>query len=320
MNLQQIANMANANVGGRSEAYAVTWVKHRYMELASKGPLKPFRKLAEVNIPAVIAKGKATPEQGSKFVTADVDALPLWTQDIVGRYIRFVSNWYEIAATTNIGLELVSNYSEEILDSSPAPLTYTIAERRTSIEPNVRWVGAFINMRMGWEVRRMGLDSMDRAAPQRNFLGSTPYVYTEIGINENNQRVFEFYPYPEQEAMLRYTAYQTPDFDTLKPETVLPWVISPYLLVEGVMVDVFRKKASDATDSAMTQLWLNEARRQETRWRSMQAQFEKESSTEDDAGFILLTGTGSTRLNASDPDVMTGREQTFLNWTPLTVG
>jgi len=315
MNISEVADKAAADVMGLDVDLAIQWTKYRYIELASIGPLKPFRRLYEVTIPAILNTGGMTTTRGSKVVTPNSAALAVLSEKIVGRYLRTASNWYEIAAYDRAIITLTSEWAE----AAESAGTYTIVARRVELEKNIRWVGSFINMRTGWRVKRGSLDWLDVNAPQRVAIGGTPRWYAEVGVSDDNQRVLEFYPYDTEDALIRYTGYVVPEIESLNQKTVIPFYIDPHILAEGVLIDVMRRKmalAADAGQADSAALWRNDYRAQQTIWKQLKADFVDSTTTINDTEFILSSRGG---IGSIDPDIKTGREERLNEWTSLSL-
>jgi len=141
-----------------------------------------------------------------------------------------------------------------------------------------------------------------------------------VGVSETtNRRVIEFYPYDTQDALIRYTGYVVPEFESLNHKTAIPWYIDPHVIIEGVQIDVMKRKMSLAADAGnvdIAALWRNDYRAQETKWDKRKREFEKATSTEDDTEFILSSRGG---IGSIDPDIKSGREERLTQWTSLSL-
>ena len=314
MDISQIANTATADIAGLDNDLAIQWVKRRYIELAGIGPLKPFRRLYEVTVPALINTGGITTTRGSKTVTPNAAAIAVLSNSIVGRFLRGSSNWYEVAAYDGATITLISPWAEAAL----AEGTFQIAARRITLEKGVRWTGTFVNMFTGISLERGSLDWLDMASPQRTSIGGTPRWYAELGTSDDDLREVEFYPYDTNDALIRYTGYAVPDFDSLNPETKIPVQIDPHILIEGCLVDAMRRKMAieaEKGNADIAALWRNDYRAQETRWEKRKREFENASSAGDDTTFILA----SRSINPIDHDLRTGREAKLAQWSSLSL-
>ena len=312
MKTLDIANQAIAGLGVGSPALAVKWASNRFAELAGQGKLRPFRKLYEVQLPANITAGTITTTRDSTTVTGNATAAAAWPPSIVGKFFRATSNWYEIASVSGTIIKLVKPFSEDAVSAG----TYHIVPRKVELEKNIRFLGTLVNMRTGREVKHVPLDDLDRIAAARTTVTGGPTIYSEVSVSDEGVREIELYPYHSSTELIRYTAYVDPP--ELKPDSLIPSYLNPYILIEGVRIDIMRQKMAAALDAGQVDVgatWANLYRSQETKWRELKNEFQKQAEAVNDAEFILeLGGSGVANIG----DVRNARDYYLNDYTSLT--
>jgi hypothetical protein len=113
MKLRQVGNIAASSLSLPPDLLNVTWINQRIEEWASTGYLKPFRRLFQLVQPARLSAGNVAVTQNSKIVTPDSTALAAWSNDIVGRFLRAETNWYEIVGYDGAVATLNTVYVED---------------------------------------------------------------------------------------------------------------------------------------------------------------------------------------------------------------
>jgi hypothetical protein len=313
MRVRDIAARAASDLGLPPSLAHSAWVNNRFQEWATEKRLKPFRKLFELTLPALIKAGTITITKGSKEVTGDATAMAAWSNALVGRFIQLKTNWYEIVGVTPTpSLLLGSAYVSDDITAG----AYSVVERRTKLDPSVRWPGAFVNILNGITLDKCSMDVLDSHAPLRGNLAGGPVVVAELGYNEEDILELEFYPPDTKDTLIRYTGYVQPP--VLGEDDEVPRYLDPYILIEAVKIDVMRKKATEAADNGNSEIasfWRNDYRAQETRWDRKKGASQKSAEAIDDSTFILSmlkhSGLGVR-------DITTGREHKLSQWEPLT--
>jgi len=315
MNVRELAQSAIGDTAGVDSLLAQKWVSDRIVELGTVTLAKPLRRLLELTIPATVTAGTITTTQGSKTVTGDATAQAAWSKSLVGRHIKADSQngWYEIAGFANNQITLTSPWFGAALSATG----YTIAPRKIELPKNIRAIGAVRNLRHNTQVKRIMLDDLDLHEPGRTQRSGGPRVFTEIGINDNEQRVLEFYPYADEDVLIAYTGYLK--IEPFKGHQEIPNFVDAYVLIEGVKLNIYEHKMAQALDAGNADVgatWGNLAARQHTRWKAARTDFIANNESVEDAKFILES-YGSIRGD-SDGDIMSARDHIALGWSPLT--
>lgn len=311
MRVRDIAARAVSDLGLPIALASYDWVNNRFQEWATEKQLKPFRKLLELTLPATVRDGVATATKGSNIVTGDATAIAAWSPVLVGRFIKLKINWYEIASVGTT-LILKSNYVEDTITAG----AYNIVERRTKLDPRVRWVGAFINGFNGNVIEKCSLEALDTNFVSRRLVSGGPTRVAELGYNDEDILEMEFYPPDTKDVLIRYTGYvQPPD---LKEDDFIPRYLDPYLLIEGVKINAMQMKAAEAANAGNAEIatfWRNASDRDQTRWERKKAASQKASEAVDDATFILK----SFKTRGFEENAITDvRSHLFAGWEPLS--
>ncbi len=314
MRVRDVASRAVSELGLPVSLKTITWVNNRFQQWATEKRLKPFRKLLELTLPAVVRTGVATATQDSNVITGDADAIAAWSNTLVGRYIRLKINWYEIASvgTTII---LKSNYVEDTVTAG----AYNIVQRHTPLDNRVRWVGAFINTFNGNVIEKISLETFNTRAIEQSLVAGGPVQVAEIGYNESAVLEMEFYPPDIKDVFIRYTGYVQPP--ELQEEDEIPRYLDPYILIEAIKIDAMRFKAAEAANNGnaeIAQFWRNDYRAQETRWEKMKNASQRSAESIDDGSFILKSLTGVHNRDRGRGGVTDARSHLFASWEPLS--
>ena len=281
------------------------WVADRYRRILARQRFRHQRRLGELILPATISAGLVTATRDSNVITGDATAQAAWSPDLVGRFIRVTTVWYEIAGFTDNELRLKSKFSEATITLGG----YNIVARVSKLESAARWIGSdFIHGRLRRPLRRKSLSELDSLAPARDSIGPGPEIWVEIGSIDGVKTV-EIYPPANSDAEhLYYTYWEIPE--ELPFEAIIPAEIDPHVLVEGALIDVMRYKAGQAADNLRIEaaaFWRNEYRAQETRWERFIREAIKADRGSDDATFILQ----SIGVPAPSFDITNAREEIF---------
>jgi hypothetical protein len=316
MNVREIAQSAIGDTSGVDPLLVQKWVSNRIVELSTATLAKPLRRLLELTIPATITAGAITLTQGSRAVTGDATATAAWDNSIAGRYLKASTKngWYEIDGFANDTIHLTSSWVEDSLTDT----SYTIAPRRIALPRNIRAISAVRNLKHNTTVRRIMLDDLDMHEPGRLATAGGPSVFAEIGVNDNEQRVLEFYPYTDTDVLIAYTGYLK--VEPLQGHQEIPQFVDPYVITEGVKMNIYEHsmaQALQAGDANVGATWGNIAARQRTVWKNARTDFIANNESVDDAKFILESYGSHANRHGMD-DIMTASQQINSNWTPLT--
>ncbi|HDZ26661.1 hypothetical protein LCGC14_0690070 [marine sediment metagenome] len=315
MNVRETAQSAIGDTVGVDPLFAQKWVSDRIVELSTATLAKPLRRLLELTIPATVTAGTMTATQGSKTVTGDATAQAAWSNLLVGRYLKADSKngWFEIAGFANNQITLRSNWFDDTVTAS----SYTIAPRTIAFPKNIRAIGAMRNLKHNTPISRIMLDDLDLAEPGRTQRDGGPLIFSEVGINDNEERVIEFYPYTSEDVLVAYTGYLK--LEKFEGHQEVPNFIDSYMIIEGVKMNIYEHKMSQSLEAGNADVgatWGNMASRQRTIWRNARTDFIANNESVEDAKFILES-YGSTRGEFRG-DVRTARDHILLTWTSLT--
>jgi hypothetical protein len=275
---------------------AVDWASDRYRELTNRSRYRALRKVGEIVVPAKITTGTITTTRGSNIVTGDATAQAEWVQhDLVRRHFRASPGraWYEIegmvvsGATTT--LRLKSPFSENAVSGG----AYEIVQRWTRVDDDARSLGKFVWMRFGRELEKTTLTELDVLFPDRLLVtAGGPFFVAEIGVDDDGVRLVEIYPYASTSEIFHYVYW--PHSPRLRPGDSLPEGIDPYVLREGVVMDIYRWEMSRAIRAGNIEaaaVWRNEFRSQRQSWEQAIRDAGKADKGQTDVSLILRSGT-----------------------------
>jgi hypothetical protein len=275
--------------------------------------LRHLRTVRQLELPAPITTGTFTTTRGSNKVLADADATVVLSQACVYRHIRFGthSTWYEITSVGTSGTFIELTIASPYTESSGEGVSYTIVERYHTLPEDVRWATAFVHMRLHRELRTRTDEELSLLAPGRSLVGPPPQFITEAPHAASGLRRVESYPYSTQPETLHYVAWSIPP--TLEYTDDVPVDVDPVMLKEGVLIDIMRWEAAQATKAGKADaaaLLRNDARAQYTQWTTRD--IPAATATErvfDDVQVILETTGGSVR--GSFRDIFSARDQVW---------
>ena len=269
------------------------WISRRYQELAARMHLRHLMQLGEVTVPGAYRTGTITVTKGSANVVGVGTA---WTNALVGRFLRRANDWHEVLSVTDAThLTLKSPYQE----ATASGVSYHIVPRRVPMPAGVRHIEDFRNGFSGGYLELLGLAELDLRDPSRRLISNFTEIAAEIGVDNTTNpdvRLFEFYPYPQNDLHLSFTYRATPQ-EFVMSDT-LPEVIDPGVLKEGVIIDAYRFCMAKAlkegrTDVAAT--WRNELRAQETTWKNKMTEAAQTDPAGGSGTVILRTNRGRGR-------------------------
>lgn len=271
---------------------AVGWASDRYREITNRSRFRALRRVGELRLPPKLSTGTVTVTRDFNIVTGNAAATATWTDDLAGRYIRTNQGrgWQRIAAMVGTDLRLETPWG----DDTQSGASYEIVKRFHDVDPRARHLGKFVWMRFGRDLENITLTEMDIRFPDRlTVAAGGPLYVTEIGMNEAGTRQVEVYPYVSTESeVLHYVFW--PHSPRLRPGDNLPEPIDPYILREGVLVDIYRWEAAKALrtgGSDAAAIWGNWAARQTTLWNQAIRDAGKADKGFDDVTLILRSGS-----------------------------
>lgn len=281
--MEQVAREARAlSTSDASIPLIVQWLNRRIAEIAAQKQLNHYRRVRELSLPAVIDDGTVTITRGSQIVAGSATG---WTFDLDdGSYFfRGRTAWYKIAqvqSSTSIILE--STFAEDDLSAA----SYRIVKRYHKLPLDTSQYDSFVHERTAEPLTILDLEELDKMDPSRWFnSGGIPNVVVEVEPAADGSRQIEIYPYAATSEILVYLAWIKPP--DLGWQEQFPSFLKPHVLLEGILVDCYRYKASRETDANMTALWLNEVRRQDTKWQGMIPQAILQESGSSNAQFMV---------------------------------
>jgi hypothetical protein len=280
------------------------WVDQRYRELAGRVRFRQLRKVGAIDIPAAILTGTVTATEGSATLVADGDAqTAIGATNIVGRHIRMHAVWYEITAYAAPNITIATPYAE----LAGAGLGFLLLPRFHTLDASARWLGKFVFPRRRRTLEMRAAEALDRTAPERLLASYGPLYVAEAPNATSGAKRVELYPYTKTEETIYYTYWAIPT--TLVLDTVIPQEVDPYVLREGVLIDVYRYRASQEANAGKADLaayWRNEQRAQTTSWESQIMQATRADRGQDDVGFIYhILGLGTVW----NRDIATARDE-----------
>lgn len=287
----------------------IKWLDNRYQQLVSRVRFRHLRKIGEVILPARHNDGTITISRGSTACagsSTNFTNVGSGTQEYY--YLRASSAWYKIASITDDdNLVLSSAFAEDSVSAG----SYNIVKKLHPLDSTARWIGDFLHTRLRTLLEPISIEAMDRSAPGRVLVGSYPVQVAQIGIDSNNYLMVEFYPYPNESEIVHYVYWDIPS--TLSITTTIPPQIDPYILKEGVLIDLYRYLASRAAKAGNVEAaayYRNDYRAQETRWEDRIQEAANTDQGMDDKAFILTALGGRIRTG----DIRTAHDIVLDRW------
>lgn len=259
---QTIANSAGTT--GLGIPLVLQWVERRYRELADRLHLRHLRNEGEIVYPAPVTTGTVAVVNGSKLV---IGTGTTWTNQNIGWYFRFNTNWYHIddVQPTGAGQNIIlhSPYTENTSNVQG----YQLVQRFLPVDGNCRWVEGITHPRLFRRLLERTMNWLDAREPARILVAAFPTVWAEgpsyhgdYAGQDSRRKTVEIYPYSTQQEFFRYLWWEVlPPVqltDTLPPE------IDPYMLMEGAKADVYEYRLNQMMQnpgdgSSMAQVWLS---------------------------------------------------------------
>jgi hypothetical protein len=313
MQVRRVADIAANALSVPLDVINSLWVSYRYEEWAAAGYQKALRRYFSVKMPATINTGTVSVTQGSAVVTPDSDALAVLTPDVVGRWIRVETFWYEVGNFDGATITLTMDYVEDTNSSA----SYNIADRRIKLDKSVRKIGAIVDPLLGNALVARGSEAADRAAPTRSDVASGPSVWIDQGYHDDGSPQVELYPYTSDDRMILYTGYVAPT--ELGPNDQLPNYVEPAHIVEGVKLSIMEREMSKAYQAGNHELgnsWGNQAARQRTIWNRIIEKISLSAQQVSDATFLLSMLQAPKAVG--EGDIKTAQDQVLSRWNSLT--
>lgn len=274
---------------------AIRWTSERLQELHTKLKLRSLREVGALSLPAAISAGTASATRDSTTVTGDATAQAAWTDELIDRHIRFTgrNEWYRIVSVVRTSSSTALRLEAPFADDDVSSGAYTIAKRYHALDPRVRFLGKFVYMRLRRELTQTSLTELNVDQPDRLFTNSSgPQYVTELGVGQDGRRIVELYPYNSTSEIVHYTFW--PIIPQLAPGDTLPTSIDPYVLKQGVLVDLMRYEMSRALNTGEIQkaeVWRNDYRAQNTTWMKALDDAQRADKGLDDITLILRSST-----------------------------
>lgn len=321
------------------------WVANRYAEIVGKTRFRHRRRLGVITIPDAVNTGTATVTAGATTLTLDATAQAAVTaaggQNVIANGNWFIrlgtvpgsGVWYRVTAYVAPTLTIANPYTGDTVTDT----AFVLLPRFHTLEADARWLGKFVYPALRRPLQMRAFVDFDRLAPDRILDEAGPWFVAEaantvaqtspVAVTGGIKRV-ELYPYKQVETTIYYTYWSLPILTT-DPVALLavelPQEIDPHVLREGVLIDLYRYRMSQALNKGATEaagFWRNEMRAQMTSW---EKQIEDAARTDrgmDDVSFILhACGLGAGRYGATGDTVYDGWSQWVqYGWPNLSGG
>jgi len=279
--------------------HVVDWASDRYRELTTRNRFRSLRVIGELSLPATTSTGTVTATRSSTVVTASVTAQAAWLPlDLAGRFIRINRIWYRIASKVVSGTTVELRLESPFAEATQTAVAYKIVQRFSRLDPRARHLGSFVWMRFGYKLDSLPLLEADITYPDRLLVtAGGPQFVTEVGVDADGVRMVEIYPYATNNELIHYVFY--PHSPRLRPGDSLPEAIDPYVLREGVLIDIYRYEMSKALRAGRVEqsaVWSNNARAQVQTWEQAIKDAGQADTGQDDVSFIIRSGSFQTDL------------------------
>lgn len=295
----------------------IRWINNRYQELVSTIRFRNQRQVGALVLPAIVSTGTVSATRGSTTITPDVTAAAAWvTSPGVSTtheywFIRISTNWYRVSQIAAFGatLTLASAFTEDDVTSG----TYKLVKRYHPLASTARWFSSFNYERLRYELSVDSLLELDMYAPSRIIAGAPPVKVAQVGTDSNGAVMIEVYPPPENSETLSYFYWTLPTEFAFGDN--LPSVIDPYVLKEGVMIDLYRYEkvaAIKAGNIEQAAVYANEEAKQRKVWEDRQKDAIRTSRATEDTTLILsmFRGAGPRQI-----DQKTAHDYVYDNWS-----
>ncbi len=310
--VRDIATSVNSNADALSMA---VWVNNRYREMVSKIRFRNLRQVGELNLPAANSTGTVTVSRNGTSVTGSGTD---FTDDGLGGtlssgydnwFFRASVAWYRLSTITNgTSLTLASKFAEDSVSAG----SFHLVKRYHSLDSNARWLGKFVHTRLRIPLETVPAETFDVRQPSRILIGPYPTEVCQIGIDSSGAIMVEFYPAAKESEIIHYVFWDLPT--TLTLASTIPQVIDPYVLKEGVLIDVHRKEKFRATQAGKIDLANSHGNweaRQITLFNRAIQDAKRTSRGVDDITLIL---NFFQKRGARVPVERTARDHIYNNW------
>ena len=319
MKVKELAQSAIGDSADVDTLLACKWVSDRFIELAVLVRAVPYRQQKQFVFPKNVTDGLATFTEGSNRVTGDATALAAWGPTLVGRFIRADGDngWYQVINVSGTDLTLSVNYA----GNTVATKAYKIAPRVVRFDKTIRTIHSFTNNKIGKQLTRLNHSEMDLRFPNRTDVAGGPLLYSEVGLDVDDNHLIEFYPYTSEDTLITYMAFVDPK--PLSPEQEIPAFIPAHILIEGVKLNIYeslmgeslREQESGSSLTSKAATIGNIAARQKTIWKNAKTDFEIVSGIHEESKTTVQSYGRSFR---GSRDVMNAHDHVLVGWFPLT--
>ena len=311
--VDELARDVLASIDTDTNAIAVAkWIDNRYREMVSRVKFRHLRQVGELYLPGVIDTGTLSISRGSTAVTGVASTFQTDMGATAQQYyfLRARTAWYRIASVASeLSLTLNTNFAEDDVAAG----SYHIAKRYHALSSSARWMGEFYHTRLRKSLNLISLDELDIIVPGRTLVGNIPHYVAQVGVDTSNYLMVEIYPPPEESEIIHYIYWALPS--TLAISSIIPPVIEPYTLKEGVLIDLYRyEKAAALRKGNVEQaaVWRNEEKTQLGIWERAIKDAIRTSRGADDITFILEMWRGGAQRRG---DQRTARDYVYDNWS-----
>jgi len=240
------------------------WVDQRYKQLCARVRFRNKRRIGVLNVPATLNTGTVTATRDSATIALSAAADAVVTSAVIGRHIRVSTVWYKITAYATPNITIETAFTENTVTAGG----YTILAREVLLDTDARWLGKVVHQRLRTTVEQRSLHALDWAAPDRVLASGGPYYYAESGRDvTTGAMILQLYPGTTTSETLNYVYWSKPS-DLILTSTI-PEPTDEYVLREGVLIDLFRYRASQELNAGRQDVagfWRNESRSQVTSW------------------------------------------------------
>lgn len=309
--VRELALDALGSFGTSENVIAVAkWIDNRYREMFAQVKFRNLRKIGELTIPAIVDDGTVDCTRGSTTVsgTSTTVETDVGSGSQEYYYFKTLQAWYLISSVTSeTEWELSSAFAEDDVDDG----TYQIVKRYHPLASDARWLGKIVIPRLKVEFDPVSLEELDIEAPGRPYTGGQIQTVAQVGFDSNGYVMVEAYPPPTNTELFQYVYWSLPT--SLSITSTIPSVIEPYVLKEGVLVDIYRLMMNESIKKGNVEaaaLYGNHMRSQETRWRKAMREVRRTTTGVDDVTLVLdWFKKGTIR------EQRTARDYIHDNWT-----
>ncbi|MEM7828034.1 MAG: hypothetical protein QW561_01695 [Candidatus Aenigmatarchaeota archaeon] len=206
-----------------------TFINNRYQQLLKNWQWSFLKAYANLTCIAPYTAGTVNVTNGSTTVTGSGTN---WSTAMVGRHFR-LSNavpFYKIASVTSAtSLTLSSAYGGD----TAVGQGYEIFQHIYSLAPDVREISKIV---YDEALLEKSVEWIERNDPDRSVSGK-PMFWADRGLDANNVRQIELYPYPDTNYVIRYSYWKK--IEDLSSDTDII-LLRDDLLQEATLLDCYR--------------------------------------------------------------------------------